>query len=211
MSVCRAKLKGFKALIYLWTLLSSPLLSSCPWVIHISSLASPFPILFLTSPCLLCTYQLCFLFPVPFPLSPLSPSPLITLHVISILWLCSCFSCLLSFCFLDSVVDSCGFVVILLVIVLVMFFFLDNPFNISYNKGLMMMDCFILTLSGKHFICPSILALLDRVILDVGPCFLWLQILLSSLFLPGSLLLRNQLTVLWKFLCRKLSPFFLLL
>ena len=34
-------------------------LSSCPWVMHISSLASPFPILFLTSPCLFCTYQLC--------------------------------------------------------------------------------------------------------------------------------------------------------
>ena len=34
--------------------------SSCPWVVHISSLASPFPILFLTSPCLFCTYNLCF-------------------------------------------------------------------------------------------------------------------------------------------------------
>ena len=42
-------------------------LSLCPWVIHVSYLASPFPILFLTSPCLLCTYHLCFLFPVPFP------------------------------------------------------------------------------------------------------------------------------------------------
>ena len=59
-----------------------PSLSSCPWVMHISSLASPFPILFLTSPCLFCIYQLCFLFPVTFP--PFSPSPLITLHVISI-------------------------------------------------------------------------------------------------------------------------------
>ena len=29
---------------------SSPSLSSCPWVVHISTLASPFPILFLTSP-----------------------------------------------------------------------------------------------------------------------------------------------------------------
>ena len=44
-----------------------PPLSSCPWVIHKSSLASPFPILFLTSPCLFSTYQLCFLFPVHFP------------------------------------------------------------------------------------------------------------------------------------------------
>ena len=46
---------------------SIPYLSWCPWVIHVSSLASPFPVLFLTSPCLFCTYHLCFLFPVPFP------------------------------------------------------------------------------------------------------------------------------------------------
>ena len=46
---------------------SIPPLSSCPWVIHINSLASPFPILFLTFPCLFCTYHLCFLFPVPLP------------------------------------------------------------------------------------------------------------------------------------------------
>ena len=59
-------------------------LSSCPWVIHISSLASRIPILFSTSPHLFCTYHLCFLFPVPFPpFSPIS-SPLITLHMISI-------------------------------------------------------------------------------------------------------------------------------
>ena len=30
---------------------------SCPWVVHISSLASTFPILFLTSPCLFCIYH----------------------------------------------------------------------------------------------------------------------------------------------------------
>ena len=52
--------------------------SSCPWVVHISSSASPFPILFLTSPCLFCAYYLCFLFPVPFPPFSLSPSPMIT-------------------------------------------------------------------------------------------------------------------------------------
>ena len=46
--------------------------SSCPWVILISSLASTFPILFLTYPCLFSTYHLCYLFSVPFP--PLSPS-----------------------------------------------------------------------------------------------------------------------------------------
>ena len=96
-----------------------PCLSSCPWVVHISSLASPFPILFLTFPCLFCTYQLCFLFPVPFP--PFFPFPLPAdnppngLHtydsvpVLVVCWVC----------FLDSVVDSCEFVVILLFIVLI--------------------------------------------------------------------------------------------
>ena len=61
-----------------------PPYSSCPWVIHISSLASTFPTLFLPSPCLFSTYHLCYLFSVPFPPSP-SPTPLLTpLHVISI-------------------------------------------------------------------------------------------------------------------------------
>ena len=61
-----------------------PQLSSCQWVIHVSSLASPFPKLFLTSSCLFCTYYLCCLFPVPFPPFSSHPSPLITFHVISI-------------------------------------------------------------------------------------------------------------------------------
>ena len=61
-----------------------PPYSSCPWVLHMSSLASTFPILFLPSPCLFSTYHLCYLFSVPFPPSP-PPTPLmITLHVISI-------------------------------------------------------------------------------------------------------------------------------
>ena len=50
-----------------------PHLNSCPWVVHIRSLASPFPILFLTSPCLVCTYHFCFSFPVTFP--PFYPLP----------------------------------------------------------------------------------------------------------------------------------------
>ena len=49
-----------------------PHFSSYPWVIHISSLASPFPKLFLISICLFSTYYLWYLFPVPF--LPLSPS-----------------------------------------------------------------------------------------------------------------------------------------
>ena len=92
-------------------------LSSCLWVIHISSLASPFAILFLTSPCLFCSYHLCLLFPVPFPHPLPSPALLITLQVISISdsvpILVVCLVCF-CFCFLGSVVDSCKFAVILL-------------------------------------------------------------------------------------------------
>ena len=140
-------------------------LSSCPWVVHMSSLASPFPTLFLISPCLFCTHQLCFLFPLPS--SPFSPFPLpadnppCDLHFCeSVPVLVVCLVCFY-FCFSGSVVNSCEFVVILLFIVLIFSFSLDN---ISYNKGWVMMNSFKLTLSGKHFICPSILmtALLDR-------------------------------------------------
>ena len=104
---------------------SFPHLSSCPWIVHESSLVSPFPTLFFTSPCLFSMYHLCFLFPVPFPL--LFPLPLPTdnppcaLHFYSP-------SCVLSFCFcfLGSVVDSCEFVVISLFIFFIIFFFLDK-------------------------------------------------------------------------------------
>ena len=137
---------------------SFPHLSSCPWVIHISSLASLFPILFLTSPCLFCTYHLCFLFPAHFlPFSSFL-SPLITLHVISIsviLFLFQLFAQFV-FVFLGSVVDSCQFVVILLFVFFI-FFSQMSPFNISYNKGLVMMNSFNSILFGKRFICPSIL------------------------------------------------------
>ena len=50
-------------------------LSSCPWVVHTSSLSSLFPILFLTSPHLFYAYQLYFFFPVPFPPIPSFPLP----------------------------------------------------------------------------------------------------------------------------------------
>ena len=103
-----------------------PRLSSCPWVIHINSLASPFPILFLTSPCLFCIYHLYFLFPVPFPpfsllQLPVDNSPC-DLHFCDsgpVLVICLV-------CFLGSVVDSCEFVVILLFIVFIISFFLDE-------------------------------------------------------------------------------------
>ena len=80
---------------------SSHPLSSCPWVVHISSLAFPFPILFLTSPCLFRTYQLCFLFPVNFRLFSSHPlpadNPPCDLHFcdsVAVL-----FICLVCFCF----------------------------------------------------------------------------------------------------------------
>ena len=95
-----------------------PPYSSCPWVIHISSLASTFPILFLRSPCLFSTYYLCYLFSVPLP--PLSPPTplLVTLRVISIsvvLFLLQLFA-QFSFVFvLGVVVNNCEFAVILTV------------------------------------------------------------------------------------------------
>ena len=104
---------------------SIPHLSLCLWVIYISSLDSPFPILSLTSPCLFCTYHLCFLFPVPFPPFSPAPSPLTTLHEISmsmilfLFWLFAYFRFV--FVFADSV-DNCEFVAFLMLIVLISFF-----------------------------------------------------------------------------------------
>ena len=49
-----------------------PPISTCPLVVHVSSLAATFPILFLTSSCLFSTYHLCYLFSVLF--LPLAPS-----------------------------------------------------------------------------------------------------------------------------------------
>ena len=100
-----------------------PSFSSCPWVLHTSSLASTFPILFLTSPCLFSTYHLCYLFSVPF--HPFSPShspvdnPSCDLHFcgsVPVLVVC------LVFVFLGSVVDGFEFVVILLLVFLIIFF-----------------------------------------------------------------------------------------
>ena len=91
-----------------------PPFSSCPWVIHISSSASTFLILFLTSLCLFSTYHLCYFFSVSFPpLSPPTP-PLITLHVISISVVLSLFYLFAQFAFvfvLGVVVNNCEFAV----------------------------------------------------------------------------------------------------
>ena len=114
---CCPKFSSFPPLHPLSPILSSHLpLSSCPWVRHGSSLATPFPILFLTSPCLFCAYQLCFLFPVPFPLP--TDNPPNDLHIydsLSVLLVCLV-------CFLDSSVDSWKFIAIVMFIVLIFFF-----------------------------------------------------------------------------------------
>ena len=76
-------------------------LSSCPGIVHTNSSASTFLILFLTSPCLFCTYHLCFLFPVSFP--PFSPLPLPTDNPPCDLHFCDSVPvlvvCLVCFCF----------------------------------------------------------------------------------------------------------------
>ena len=83
---------------------STPSLSSCPWVIRISSLASTFPILFLTFPCLFHINHLCYSFPVHFPYfrlpTPAANSPLdlhfcdsVPVPVVSLVCFCFLFVC----------------------------------------------------------------------------------------------------------------------
>ena len=116
----------FPSALYLPLPPSFPQLSSCPCVIPVSSLASPFPTLFLTSPCLFSTYHLCFLFPVPFPPYSLLPLPIdnppCDLHFCdSVLVLVVCLVCFCFLFFLGSAVNSCEFVVILLFTFLISF------------------------------------------------------------------------------------------
>ena len=89
----------------------------------------------------------------------LSPPPtplLITLHVISISVVLFLFQ-LFAFVFvLGVVVNNCVGCHFYCSYFLSSFSQI-NPFNISYNKGLVMMNSFNLTLSEKHFICPPIL------------------------------------------------------
>ena len=102
-------------------------LSSCPWVVHISSLASPFPVLYFTSP--LSIFYLLFMLLISCTFSPiLSPPPAAENPPCDpFLWFCSCSSCcFVCFCFLGSVVDSYEFVIILLFMVSIFFFFLGK-------------------------------------------------------------------------------------
>ena len=86
------------------TLQHFPPLTPCPRVVHISSLSPLFPVPFLTSPHLFYAYQLCFFFPVPsIPFLP-SPSPLKTLHVMSISLIPFLFQFFAEFAKLPSVV-----------------------------------------------------------------------------------------------------------
>ena len=87
-------------------------LSSCPWVIHLSSLASPFPILFLTSPYFVPTNYAYFLYLFlsysPYP----TDNPPCDLHfcdsvpVLVVCLVCFCFG------FRCVVVNNCEFAVI---------------------------------------------------------------------------------------------------
>ena len=94
-----------------------------------SALTSLFLTPCLTSPHVFYAYQLCFLFPVPFP-SLILPLQLPTDNPPWDLHFCDSVPvlvvCLFCFCFLGSVVDSCKFVVIFLFVVLIFFFFLDK-------------------------------------------------------------------------------------
>ena len=97
----------------------------CLWVIHMSSLASTFPMLFLPSPCIFSTYHLCYVFSVPFP--PLSPSqsPIDNLHVTSIPVVLFLFQLFAQFAFvfvLGVVINNYEFAVILLFKFLILFF-----------------------------------------------------------------------------------------
>ena len=97
--------------------------SSCPWVRHVSSLASPFPVLFLKSPCLFYAYHL---FPAPFP--PFSPFPFPAHNPPNDFHNCDSVPVLIVdlVCFSDSIIDSCEFIAILMSIVFI-FFFLNKP------------------------------------------------------------------------------------
>ena len=94
-------------------------LSSCPWVVHkilwlLHLLNTPLSILYLPIMLLnLLTFS-----PIPLPVDNL-PNDLHIDDSVLVLLVCLVHFC---FCFLDSVVDSCEFVVILMFLVLIFFF-----------------------------------------------------------------------------------------
>ena len=100
----------------------SPHHCSCPWVIHVSSLATPFPILEFISHGYSVTTYLYFL--IPSPLHPFSPTPLPSGNHQNVFCIYDSTSvlpvCLV--CFLDSIVHRYIFFAILLFIVLIFYF-----------------------------------------------------------------------------------------
>ena len=99
----------------------SPHHCSCPWVMCISSLVTPSPILHFTSPWLICNYLFVLLNPLTSSRLPHSLLPsgnhqnALRIHdSVSVLL------CLVHL--IDSIVDRCVFVAILLFIVLIFFF-----------------------------------------------------------------------------------------
>ena len=98
---------------------------SCPWVMQVSSLASPFPTLYFISPWLFLT--LCLYFLIPSPLHPFPHTPLPSGNHQNAFCIHDSVSVLLCLvCFLDSVVDKYVFIAILLFIILI--FFLNKSF-----------------------------------------------------------------------------------
>ena len=104
----------------------SPHLCSCPWIMHISSLATAFPTLYFISPGLFCNYL--FVLLNSFTSSPIPPYTFPSgnhqnsFHIhdsVSVL-----FTCLV--CFLDSAVDRYVLIAILLFVVLIFLFFLNK-------------------------------------------------------------------------------------
>ena len=107
----------------------------------------------LNPPCLFCTYNYAsyslYFSPHSLPSTSLLITSMWSSFLDSVLILVVCLVCL----FFQIQLLILVFVVALLVIVLIFFFL--SPFNISYNKGLVMMNSFTLNLSGKYFICVS--------------------------------------------------------
>ena len=108
------------------TLRQSPHQCSWPWSMHISSLATPFPILYFTSPWLFCNYIIVLLNPLT--TSPIPPHPLPAGNHQNALHMHDSVSVLLArlLCSLDSVVDTYVFIAILLFIDSIVFFFLNK-------------------------------------------------------------------------------------
>ena len=78
----------------------SPHLCLCPLVMHVSSLATSFPTLYLTSPWLFCNYQFALLNPLTTsPITPHAPPTWQPSKCSQYPWFCLCSSCLLSWFF----------------------------------------------------------------------------------------------------------------